>query len=186
MREIFFTISMMFATQVFALPEGSSDRCIDGQWNEKSLLPAPSQYELIPASAPSQYVLSPANYYAEQFKEVSPQEIIQSVVDLMLTFYDSCGVPPASTGSLEESFGIRICEQMALYDMTHDSIFSEISTDKKEESLFVPEDLSFLRSVFKTCRPSMRKAWWYPLIFHVSFEPTEEEYKQFGNALKVL
>lgn len=177
-----FLIAMIWETQGFALPKGSPNRCIETEWNgnhffkwnENSLLPPPSQYEN-----------SPAFYYEEKFKKVTPQEITQSVLDLMLTYYDNCGTPPAGAGSLEEFFGIRICEQLALYDMTHDSIFSnETSTDHKEASLFSPDDLSFLKSVFKACRPSMRKAWWYPLIFHVSFEPTPEEYKQFWKILE--
>lgn len=170
----------LFLTPTFALPEGSPTRCKKEDWaHVDNLLPDRSKEGGYPQP------LDPAK---QKLGEVTPGEMLQSVVDHLLTFYDLCGVPVAGRGGWEDAIGTDLCERLALYNLLHNEVLTEPIDGQKEYGrlMFALEDLSFLQSVFKACRPTSQRWWNYPLIQHVSFNPTPEEYKELGKTLRAL
>ncbi|MBS0271655.1 MAG: hypothetical protein JSR85_03285 [Proteobacteria bacterium] len=154
--------------------KGSPDRCKKEDWSQvDTLLPARNEDGAYP---------QPMNKITEKIEKITPQQMLQSVVDHLLTFNDFCGQMYAGRGGFEDRIGTDLCERMAAYNMTHDGVITNEGGPKN--SLFSAEDLTFLRSVFKACRPTTVRWWDYPLVVHVNFQPTKEELAQIRESLE--
>lgn len=155
--------------------KGSPDRCTKKNWSEiDDLLPPTWKY--------------PKDDMSEIKAKISkarPDVIFQSVVNHLLTYYDLCGQPVAGVGGWTDQIGTALCERLAAYNMIYDGLFSSTNSGPEgAKKMYSDEDLNFLQSVFKVCRPTTQRWWLYPLIVHVSFEPTSEEYDHFKGLLK--
>lgn len=154
--------------------KGSPDRCKKEDWSQVDTL--------LPARNENGAYSQPMNKITEKIGKITPQQMVQSVVDHLLTFNDFCGQMYAGRGGFEDRIGTDLCERMAAYDMTHDGVIA--NEDPAQKPLFSAEDLAFLRSVFKACRPSANRWWDYPLIVHVNFQPTQAELGYINGFLK--
>lgn len=162
-----------------ALPEGSPDRCKSENWAHVD--------DLLPERSKDGGYSPPLDPAKQKLAEVRPDVILQSAVDHLLSFYDLCGNRVAGVGGWEDLIGTNLCERLALYNLFHNDVFAEQSKNSSEKGrlMFNPEDLKFMQSVFKACRPTTQRWWDYPLVVHVSFKPTPEEYQEIGKKLGV-
>jgi len=113
----------------------------------------------------------------ESFKQITPERMLQSVVDHLLTFNDLCEQSVAGVGGWEDGIGTALCDRLYAYDLSHDGALSENSTKASP-------DLNFLKTVFKACRISTFRFWNGPLITHVSYQPTPEESDAINKIMK--
>lgn len=160
------SLSLLFSEALSAISlKGSPDRCKKENWSQiDTLLPARDANGVYPL---------PMDKNIQKIENVTPENILQSTVDHVLTFHDFCGQKYAGRGGYEDSIGTDLCERLAAYNFTHDGVLT--NKEPTQLSLFSGEDLTFLRAVFKACRPSIARWWNYPLMVHVSFQPTSEE-----------
>ncbi len=163
---IFLTVVSTYQLQAFSI-KGSPGRCKSQNWTLiDNLLPERSLN-----GGYSQHMTG----IDQQIANISSVQMVQSVVDHVLTFFDFCGQPVAGAGGWEDAIGTNLCERVAVYNITHNNILTH---DGKSSSLS-PDEMNLLKSVYRACRPSTDRYWNYPLIQHVSFQPTPEEYNQF-------
>ena len=112
----------------------------------------------------------------EKMRKITPNQMIQSVVDHLLSFHDLCGEEVAGVGGWTDGIGTALCERLGAFDMTHDTILSGISPPPTDNTLSVsPSDLMFLQMVYKACRMSIDRYWNYPSVVHVNYQPTPQE-----------
>jgi len=163
-------ISFLFSHTICAsIPtKGSPDRCKD-----KNILPVD---DLLPLTY--QDPMSDGMKKAiEKMSQVTPERMIQSVVDHLLSYHDLCDEKVAGVGGWTDGIGTALFERLIAFDKTHDGMLSQIS-DRSPESK-VPKvsssDLVFLRTAFKTCRLSTERYWNYPSVAHISYNPRPEE-----------
>lgn len=161
-------VLVLFIHNLEAFPiKGSPGRCKTDNWSfidnflpERSLNGGYSQN---------------MNGIEQPISNISSVQMVQSVVDHVLTFIDLCGKPVAGVGGWEDGIGTNLCERLAVYNMTH----KEILTQGGSSPSLSPDELGLFKAVFKACRPSTTRYWNYPLIVHVSFQPTPDEYEHF-------
>ena len=127
--------------------------------------------------------LLPENYTkdiqaaVDDFKKVTLKQMLQSVVDHLLTFNDLCGEKVAGVGGWEDGIGTALCDRLYAYDLSHDGALSADSTSASA-------DLKFLKTIFKACRISTFRFWNGPLITHVTYQPTAQEKESINKAMK--
>ncbi len=180
MKKIVFSLFASALTySAHALPQGSSDRCKGENWAHID--------NLLPERSKDGGYSPPLDPAKQKLEKASPDAILQSAVDHVLSFYDLCDQRVAGVGGWEDLIGTNLCERLALYNVFHDDVFSENADEssKKGRLMFDPEDLKFLQSIFKACRPTTQRWWNYPLVVHVSFKPTPEEYQEIGQKVGV-
>lgn len=113
----------------------------------------------------------------DNFKKVTPEQMLQSVVDHLLTFNDLCEQKVAGVGGWEDGIGTALCDRLYAYDLSHDGTLSADSTSASA-------DLKFLKTIFKACRISTFKYWNGPLLTHVTYQPTPEEKESINKSMK--
>lgn len=151
------------ANEVCAIPQPSPNRCKEENWWQiDTLLPDQSDKNYIQTIQSKQPV-------------ITDQEMLQSAVNYILTIKDLCGQPVAGMGGWTDMLGTALCERLAYYNLT--------KADSSKSSL-APEDLTFLQTAYKACRPTIQRWWNYNLILHVHFQPTDAENTYFGSVIK--
>jgi hypothetical protein len=163
-KTIILSLLLLFSsTQVFAIPQPSTNRCKgENWWQIDTLLPDQNDKNYIQTIQSKQPV-------------ITDQEMLQSAVNYILTIKDLCGQPVAGVGGWTDMLGTALCERLAYYNLT--------KTDASKSSL-APDDLTFLQTAYKACRPTTQRWWNYSLILHVNFQPTDAETTYFGSAIK--
>lgn len=148
---------------------GRSHRC-EGKEGGRIILPVD---DLLPEHYPD--ATSMHNAF-EKMSQTTPDQILQSVVDHLLSYHDLCGEKVAGVGGWEDGIGTALCERLAAFDTTHDAMLSGIfSTSPSKNSVVSSSDLTFLRTVYKACRLSTNRYWNYSSLVHISYAPTPEE-----------
>ena len=97
-------------------------------------------------------------------------------MDHLYTYHDLCGKPANGVGGWLDEIGIALCERLAAFDLTHERILSEASSP-------ATSDVTFLRTVYQACRKSTTRYWNTPMIVHIAYMPTREEYTFINQAL---
>lgn len=146
----------------------SPDRCIDKA--EKNMIPID---DLLP---PHYKEGRDTRKIVEKFSSVTVERLLQSVVDHLYTYHDLCGRPVNGRGGWLDEIGIGLCERLAAFDLTHEKMLSEPASPSSAE-------LTFLQTVYKACRKSTTRYWNHPMIAHVGYEPTTEEYTVINQAV---
>ncbi|MBX9786666.1 MAG: hypothetical protein K2Y08_04950 [Alphaproteobacteria bacterium] len=159
-------LSLLFfwsANNVFAIPQPSPNRCKgENWWQIDTLLPDQSDKNYIQTIQSKQPV-------------ITDQQILQSAVDYILTIKDLCGQPVTGMGGWTDMLGTALCERLAYYNLT--------KADAPKSSM-APDDLTFLQTAHKACRPTTQRWWNHNLILHVHFQPTEAENTYFKSVIK--
>lgn len=162
-KTILLSLLFLCTTQAFAIPQPSSNRCKgENWWQIDTLLPDQNDKNYIQTIQSKQPV-------------ITDQEMLQSAVNYISTIKDLCGQPVAGMGGWTDMLGTALCERLAYYNLT--------KTDAAKSSL-APEDLTFLQTAYKACRPTTQRWWNYNLILHVHFQPTASEQDYFDSATK--
>ncbi|OJW47793.1 MAG: hypothetical protein BGO67_09100 [Alphaproteobacteria bacterium 41-28] len=155
-------ISSLFSHAICAsIPtKGSPDRCKD-----KNILPVD---DLLPLTYrdPMDDGMKKA---IEKMSQVTPERMIQSVVDHLFSYHDLCNEKVAGVGGWADGIGTALCERLIAFDITHEGMLSQT------KSKIPSSDLTFLQTAYKTCRLSTERYWNYPSVAHISYNPTPEE-----------
>lgn len=153
---------------------GSSHRC-EGKEGGGIILPVD---DLLPEHYTDKVSMDKA---FEKMSQVTPDQMLQSVVDHLLSYHDLCGERVAGVGGWEDGIGTALCERLGVFDATHDKILSEISSPPTSKNS--GSDLTFLKTVYKACRPSTNRYWNYSSLVHISYAPTPEESAYINKAM---
>ena len=158
--------------------KGSSQRC-QGKEGDGIILPVD---DLIP----KQYTDAASMHTViEKIRQITPDQMLQSVVDHLLSYHDLCGEKVTAVGGWEDGIGTALCERLGAFDATHDTILSGIpSPPISKNSALSSSDLTFLKTVYKACRPSTDRYWNYSSLVHVSYAPTPEETAYINKAME--
>lgn len=169
-KAIILPLLLLCATnETFAIPQPSPSRCKgENWWQIDTLLPDQNDKNYIQTIQSKQPV-------------ITDQQILQSAVDYILTIKDLCGQPVAGVGGWTDMLGTALCERLAYYDLGHNGV---LAAEEASKSSLVPDDLTFLRTAYKACRPTTQRWWNYNLILHVHFQPTDTENTYFGSVIK--
>lgn len=120
----------------------------------------------------------------EKMRKITPNQMIQSVVDHLLSYHDFCGEKVTAVGGWEDSIGTALCERIGSFDATHDTMLSGLLSSATNKSAEVPQsDILFLQTVYKACRLSTDRYWNYPSLTHVSYQPSSEESAYINKAM---
>lgn len=168
-KAIILSLLFLYATnEAFSIPQPSSSRCRgENWWQIDTLLPDQNDKNYIQTIQSKQPV-------------ITDQEILQSTVNYIITIKDLCGQPVAGVGGWTDMLGTALCERLAYYDLGHDGI---LASEEASKSSLTSNDLTFLRTAYKTCRPTTQRWWNYNLILHVHFQPTDAETSYFGSVI---
>jgi len=163
-------ISFLFSHAICAsIPtKGSPDRC-----KNKNILPVDDLLPLVYKDPMSDEMKTAI----EKMSQVTPERMIQSVVDHLLSYHDLCDEKVAGVGGWTDGIGTALCERLIAFDITHDGMLSQTSdrSPESKEPKVSSSDLTFLRTAYKTCRVSTERYWNYPSVAHVSYNPTPGE-----------
>ena len=123
----------------------------------------------------------------EDLKGDAHIEAIQSVDQVKKAIKRSIeGIDECQAGSCYNTRSRQICEMVAALDVqVNGLIINEMKSLGKTGLPISKNDLTFMKNIFKQCKPTNYQYWLYPYLLHVIYSPSPQADQQVRRLLGI-